>query len=207
MRVVTIPTSVPYDSNIYLLSSGLNVLIDAGTGLDARVPQRIRDVLGGGSLDAIVLTHCHADHIGGVPDIVSEFGCPVYIGSLDLPYVRDADPYVTYAGAMDVDIRPVDCRPLEDGDAIDLGGEQLTVMYTPGHTVGSICLYDPTSGTLFSGDTLFMNGYGRTDLPTGSYEDLRHSLQALNKVNIRKMYPGHGPVCDNVRGFAGSMSE
>lgn len=85
---------------------------------------------------------------------------------------------------------------LKDGDVIEIAGVKLEVIHTPGHTEGSICLYEPQSKALFSGDTVFADGIGRTDLPGGNWNDIGNSLKRLISLNetrgIDKIYPGHG---------------
>ncbi|MCK4247341.1 MAG: MBL fold metallo-hydrolase, partial [Methanomicrobia archaeon] len=75
---------------------------------------------------------------------------------------------------------------------------RLEVLHTPGHTDGSICLYDEAKKIMFSGDTFFIDGIGRTDLPSGNEEALKESLERLASLDIEKVYPGHGRVgkCD-----------
>jgi glyoxylase-like metal-dependent hydrolase (beta-lactamase superfamily II) len=88
-------------------------------------------------------------------------------------------------------------RRLTEGDTIDIGDHALTVVHTPGHTSGSICLLDTVTRTLFSGDTWFMNGIGRTDLPSGSFEMMERSFQKLRTVDADHVCPGHGPSFEN----------
>ena len=71
------------------------------------------------------------------------------------------------------------------------------MLETPGHTEGSICLYDEASGTLISGDTLFLGGYGRTDFMGGSFDAMLASLVRLSKLDIRELFPGHGSTCES----------
>ena len=80
------------------------------------------------------------------------------------------------------------------GRAIDFGEFKLQVLETPGHTAGSLCFFEESQGLLFSGDTLFSGSFGRTDLPTGSSENLAESLKKLQKESFKALFPGHGPV-------------
>jgi glyoxylase-like metal-dependent hydrolase (beta-lactamase superfamily II) len=88
-------------------------------------------------------------------------------------------------------------RTVVDGDVLDLGGVGLEVLHTPGHTPGSICLYDRVDGVLFTGDTVFAEGVGRTDFAGGDAGALRESLERLvgfcEENGVEKIYPGHGP--------------
>lgn len=198
MTIHVIDSGIPFDSNIYLVVAERTMLIDAGTGLGSdRVISGIRSILADRRLDMIVATHCHFDHVGGLHDLVSEFGCEVYAGELDAPRIRDADDRYTLASAFGGLMAPVDVTGLSDGDVIDLGDRRFRTIWTPGHTEGGICLYDESSGTLFSGDTLFETGVGRTDFAGGSMTSLRRSIGFLSNIDIRELYPGHGQTCEN----------
>ena len=85
------------------------------------------------------------------------------------------------------------CTAVADGFVFDTGECELTVIETPGHTPGSICLFDKESKILISGDTVFANGYGRTDFPGGSLPEMINSLLRIDGFGISSLYPGHGP--------------
>ena len=198
MYIRRIDSGIPFDSSIYLVVGERTMLVDAGSGLGHRnVADAIRSILGERSLDMVVATHCHYDHVGGLAAIIEEFGCEAYAGELDAQSIRDADDRYTLASAFDGVVRPVDVRDLKDGDVLDLGDSRFRVISTPGHTRGSICLYDEASGALISGDTLFETGVGRTDFAGGSMSDLRRSLAVLSNIDIRELYPGHGKECES----------
>jgi glyoxylase-like metal-dependent hydrolase (beta-lactamase superfamily II) len=100
---------IPIDSNIYLLTGHYNVIIDAGTGLCSRmVIDRIKETIGpDGVVEKVLLTHCHFDHIGGVPALVEEYGCEVFIGHGDAPALRDGDASYTLSTDFDIDVPPI----------------------------------------------------------------------------------------------------
>ena len=129
---------------------------------------------------AILLTHHHYDHVGAVKKLRDEFPCPVYL------HRADCDMYG----------KPVDVY-MEDGDIIDLEGELIRVVSTPGHTKGSVCFLSEASKVVFTGDTVFNVDLGRTDLEDGSEAEMRDSI--LNVVdgwnNDMMIYPGHGDGC------------
>ncbi len=199
MSIHLIQSGVSYDSNIYLVVAERTMLVDAGTGLGHdRVVSEVRRILGDRRLDLIVATHCHYDHVGGLKALADEFGSQVMAGEMDSRTIREADRELVLGDLFESEMAPVpDVSDLGDGDVVDLGGTRFHVMHTPGHTRGSICLYDAESKSLISGDTLFENGIGRTDFPGGSFTDLRNSLVRISNVDIRELYPGHGIICRN----------
>lgn len=167
-----------YQTNCYLVRQAGQtqcVLIDPGYAADF-----LLDTLNakGLELSAIALTHGHFDHVGAVRDLAAETGCRVYLSGdeLSLP------PAIT-AGRLY-------CTDLYT-DRFTAAGIPFTVLKTPGHTPGSVCLR--TGSLLFSGDTLFAGSCGRTDLPGGNPADMRASLKLLAAIpeNLT-VYPGHG---------------
>lgn len=175
-------------ANCYIVadpSLGDACLIDPGGE-----PGRIKDFLKkkGYSVKFIINTHGHGDHILGN----GYFGAPVYIHKLDADFLTDPDKNLS--GIFGFLFKsPKASKLLEDGDKILLGGLELEVMHTPGHTPGGISI--KLDGVVFTGDTLFAGGIGRTDLAGGDEDillsSIRKKLFALDdKVTV---YPGHGP--------------
>lgn len=193
MTLYRIESPIPFDSNIFLLTGDSNILIDTGTGLgsDVVIP-KIRSVLNGRGLDKVILTHCHGDHVCGLPAILEEFGSEAFAYPPDSGWIRCGDREHVLAGVMDLDVRPVPVTDLVSGQILDNGEHRLRVVPTPGHTAGGVCLYDEMSHDLISGDTLFAGGVGRTDLLSGSFIQLRDSLHGISNIDIRGLYPGHG---------------
>jgi len=180
------------DSNIYLVIGSRTALIDTGTGNASRKDiSKIKDLLKGKDLDMIILTHFHVDHIGGLQDMLSEFGSEAFAGAGDAPYIKSGDPAFTFSDMYDRELGPVEVTELMEGDTIELGEHRLRVINTPGHTCGGICLYDEVTHSLFSGDTVFARGIGRTDFPTGSAKELFNSLKKLSEIDVKTLYPGH----------------
>ncbi len=200
MAIVQIPAASYIDSNIWLITGNENILIDTGTGISpdgldyASFMARFIDPHLVGGLSKIILTHCHIDHVGGASSLSDHYGCPVFIGSGDAPFVRSADPDVTVSRMFGIPLEPIECQEVGQGHIFDTGEHRLRVIDTPGHTPGGICLYDEVTGALFSGDTVFASGIGRTDLPGGSFRALTESIVKLSNINIKTVYPGHGPV-------------
>ena len=156
-----------------------HLISDAAYGLDV-------NVIG------IVNTHGHADHIGSNAALKGEFDCPIMIHESDAPMLTDPQANLSASLGSGIISCPAD-RLLKEGDEIAVGGLTFRVIHTPGHTPGGICLLG--EGVLFSGDTLFMDGVGRTDFPGGSQKQLLDSIRdkLLVLPDDTIIYPGHGP--------------
>lgn len=146
-------------------------------------------------LSAIVLTHPHFDHVAGIdyfPDV------PVLAHEDAAAAINAGDERVQLAEVLGVEIpkRKVD-RRLSDGEFLDLGGVRLQVVYTPGHCVGAICLYDEDSKALISGDTVFTAGLPRTDFPSSNPGELLDSYEKLLQLEVTLILPGHGAISSN----------
>ncbi|AMK14266.1 metallo-beta-lactamase domain-containing protein [methanogenic archaeon mixed culture ISO4-G1] len=189
-----IEPALDFDSNVYLLTGDRNVLIDTGAGpASSYYIDRIREIIGPeGKLDMILLTHCHFDHIGGGPAMIDAFGCKAYAGRTDAESVREGDVRYTLSEQFGLHVPAYQTFDLSQGDVIDIGEHRLRVIDTPGHTRGGVCYYDEISSSLFSGDTLFSRGVGRTDFNGGSSELLRNSIKYLSDMQVQGLYPGHG---------------
>lgn len=157
-------------------------------------PERIVAAIAGLELEpAVVLnTHGHVDHIGGNGDILRKYGVPLAMHAADTGMLRVSDniELSLLLGARD---SPPPDRLLADGDEVAVGNTSLRVIHTPGHTPGSVGFLH--GGVLFSGDTLFCGGVGRTDLPGGSWKDLERSIREriLSLPGETVVLPGHGP--------------
>jgi len=121
----------------------------------------------------------------------------VCAGSFDAASIRESDHSLILDHEFGIDILPIQVCDLFDSDIVDLGEFRLRVLETPGHTKGGVCFYDEISSALFSGDTLFENGVGRTDFPGGSLASLKNSLKYISNMDVKGLYPGHGPCTDN----------
>ncbi len=178
------------DENCYLVGDEESlVVIDPGDEAE-RILSRINEM--GWQASYVVLTHCHFDHIGAVNDIVKKTGAKLYIGAKEKEnYFSSSVSFNGYFGNKVETPEPDGV--LHDGEVLTAGGCEFAIIATPGHTSGSICLL--CDGHLFSGDTLFRTGIGRTDFPTGSLPSLVNSIK--NKLftldDAVLVHPGHGP--------------
>lgn len=165
----------PLLTNCYLVvSEDTLLIIDPGGGKDEilREAAKIK-----AKIKYIVNTHGHPDHVFANQDIKKETGAKILIHEAEKDFIN-----------FGVD------RFLKDGDEIKIGDSHLKVLHTPGHTKGGICLLG--KDFVFTGDTLFKDGYGRTDLPGGFQKDLEKSLEKLKKILKPgiTVYPGHGEI-------------
>lgn len=179
MKQVTMALGA-YQTNCYMIwaeESDKCVVIDPGYDADTVLDQAKKQ---GKTIEAILLTHGHFDHVGAVRDIAAETDCAVYIcpDDLSMPTQLTAGPlYYTHTYG--------------EGDVLQLAGLSIRVIQTPGHTRGSVCLI--TGDAMFSGDTLFEGSCGRTDLPGGDWAVILQSLKRLKEMTKDyKVYPGHG---------------
>jgi glyoxylase-like metal-dependent hydrolase (beta-lactamase superfamily II) len=162
-----------FNTNCYFLVLDKEIaIIDAGGQAD-KILQALKGMKT--KVKYIISTHYHFDHVIANERIKRETGAKILIHEDEKKFI-----------GFEPD------RFLKDGDEINLNGESLKVIHTPGHTRGSICLH--IKNIIFSGDTLFRHGYGRADLPGGSMEQLRDSLDRLSDLLKPGMtiYPGHG---------------
>lgn len=155
-------------------------------------PQRILSWLGDKKVVGIILTHCHSDHIGAVNELVEAYGCWVACGARDVDGVADVHRSGFDEEGIDYTVDHVD-RALEEGDVVTWGGDSLTVLHTPGHTPGSICLLCDEQKVLFSGDMLFQGAIGSTAFVLGNDADMVRSCARLTELDPElRVYPGHG---------------
>ena len=155
-------------------------------------PQRILRWLGDKKVVGIILTHCHSDHIGAVNELVEAYGCWVACGVDDVDGVADVHRSGFDEEGIDYTVDQVD-RALEEGDVVTWGGDSLTVLHTPGHTPGSICLLCEEQKVLFSGDMLFQGAIGSTAFVLGNDADMVRSCARLTELDpALRVYPGHG---------------
>jgi len=184
----------PYASNCYIVGSQSNkegMIIDPGDEAK-RILKKVEEL----KLDIklIVLTHGHIDHTGALKEVREATGAEVAVHTDDAQSLGWGVSLISVLmPGLSYPTPPPPDRLLKDGDSIDIGDLHFLVLHTPGHTSGGICLLG--EGVVFSGDTLFNYGIGRSDLPGGSHSQLMDSLQTklMTLPDDTIVYPGHGP--------------
>ncbi len=138
----------------------------------------------------ILLTHGHYDHIGAVEKVKEQYDCTVVAGKDEIRVLTD--PAVNCSIYSGIPITVLPDVLVSDGDTVTVGNMEFQILFTPGHTEGSLCYF--IEDNIFSGDTLFQGSCGRTDLPTGDWSAILRSLKMLKDLpGDYTVFPGHGP--------------
>ncbi len=189
MEIKTLTSSLQGANSYLLIDSATKkaALVDPGDNGESLVEQS--HALGV-TVEAILLTHGHFDHILALDTVKRLTGAKVYIHKLD--NVCLSNPMFSLMNHVGRDDTFDDADVLvDDGDIITIGNSKIEVVYTPGHTVGSVCYL--TDAGIISGDTLFCESIGRTDFPGGDFDSIELSIRRLYRLRgDKKVYPGHG---------------
>jgi glyoxylase-like metal-dependent hydrolase (beta-lactamase superfamily II) len=187
----------PFQENTYLLYNdrGSCIIIDPGCSSPAERDRLASFIDQKGLRPRLLInTHCHIDHVLGLEFIFRSYGLTLHMHEADQPVLDHAPaaglmfgvPFENFTGAVSY---------LEDGSIVRLDDDELKIIFTPGHSPGSISLYNESQGFLISGDVLFNRSIGRTDLPGGDYDTLIASIR--NRLFVlpdqTRVYSGHGP--------------
>ena len=186
-----------FETNSYIVRSDDTaagcVIID--TGLDSN---GVAEFIEAKKLtpEAIILTHGHADHLGGVGILKKKYPeMKIYAHEIDAPMLTGETDNLSSMTGSTIEVPAADML-LSDGDMVEHAGVKLEIFHTPGHTQGGISLYSSSDKVLFSGDTLFADSVGRTDFPGGDMAQLLNSIRTKLFVlpDDTIVYPGHGPA-------------
>ena len=175
LKELKIKTWIGDATNCYIIhdeKSKETMVIDPAGNVDQIV--EMLDILQA-KLKYIYLTHCHGDHIGGVTELKQRYGGQIVTQRKDAENLLDVNKNLSYYVISKEMSIEVDAR-IDDEDLLHLGDLEFQVIHTPGHTSGGSCLYCEKERLLFSGDTLFRGTWGRTDVPTGDFEDIINSI-------------------------------
>lgn len=183
----------PIQTNCYVISTEAKQAIIFDPGMD---PQPLLDYVADLNVQAIILTHAHFDHIGGLEEVRSQTGAPVYIHSEEQHWLNSPEHNGSARWPMVID--PLVCKPaeyeLQDAQTLNIAGVTMQIFHTPGHSPGSVSIYLPEAKLVIAVDTLFQGSVGRTDLPGGDFDILANSIKQklFTLPEQTEVYPGHG---------------
>jgi hydroxyacylglutathione hydrolase len=185
----------PLQCNCTLLAdeaAGEAIVIDPGDEI-TRIHKRITTL--GLKLKQILITHAHIDHVGGALKLKRLTGAPILLNENDLPLLRMMDEQAAWLGIATPEVAPPD-QTLTEGQQVGIAAYPATIIHTPGHTQGSVCLHFVSLKMVIAGDTLFAGSIGRTDLPGGDSKQIIHSIESrlLTMPDETRVVPGHGPA-------------
>jgi len=195
MRYTIIPVT-PYEQNCTLLvceQTRQAALVDPGGDLDILL-ETVKQQ--GVTLESILVTHGHLDHVGGVAALSKQLSLPIIGPHVEDEFWIQALPEQSRMFGFPKSDSFVPSRWLKDGDSVEVGNEKLQVIHCPGHTPGHVVFYSTSANLAIVGDVLFKGSIGRTDFPKGDYQTLINSIQ-LKLWPLGKdvaFIPGHGPM-------------
>ncbi len=185
----TVGTVAENSFTVFKEGSDRAIMIDPGDEAD-KLMQPLAER--GLTLEAILLTHCHFDHIGAVTPIARATGAPVWCPEIEVPVLADIMAYVPWPGFGPFESYEAD-HIVKGGETLNLAGLEIEVLFTPGHSPGHVTYSIRDEAALFSGDVLFQNSVGRVDLPGGDWDTLLESIRMLvdSHPADTTVYPGH----------------
>ena len=182
----------PVGENCFLFRSDRSeraLIVDPGEEAP-RILKLVEEL--GVSVEGILLTHTHFDHIGAVAPVAAATGAPVWCPEIEVPVLADINSFVPWPGFGPFESYDAD-HTVVGGEKLDLAGLEIDVIFTPGHSPGHVTYSIPAERVLFSGDVLFQGSVGRTDLPGGDWGTLLSSIRTLVEEHPPEttVYPGH----------------
>jgi hydroxyacylglutathione hydrolase len=182
----------PVGENCFLFrpdGSERALIVDPGEEA-ARILKLVDEL--GVSVEGILLTHTHFDHIGAVAPVAAATGAPVWCPEIEVPVLADINAFVPWPGFGPFESYEAD-HTVAGGEKLELAGLEIDVIFTPGHSPGHVTYSVPAEQALFSGDVLFQGSVGRTDLPGGDWGTLLESIRTLVEGHPPEtmVYPGH----------------
>ena len=182
----------PVAENCFLFrveGSDKALIVDPGEEAE-RIVSAVDDL--GVTVEAILLTHCHFDHIGAVAPVAKATGAPVYCPEIEVPVLADIMSFVPWPGFGPYESYEAD-ETVSGGEHLSFAGLEIDVLFTPGHSPGHVTYSIPDHRALFSGDVLFQGSVGRVDLPGGDGPTLLESIRSLVESHPEDtvVYPGH----------------
>jgi hydroxyacylglutathione hydrolase len=182
----------PVAENCFLFrteDSDRALIVDPGEEAD-RILKPVEEL--GLKVEAILVTHCHFDHIGAVAPVAKATGAPVYCPEIEVPVLADIMSFVPWPGFGPYESYEAD-ETVAGGETLELAGFEIDVIFTPGHSPGHVTYSVRSEEAIFSGDVLFQGSVGRTDLPGGDWGTLLESIRNLVDSHPEEtvVYPGH----------------
>jgi len=190
--------------NTFFINEKKKILVDPG---HHHLFEHVKDGLSELSLspqdiDVVIITHGHPDHMEGVK-MFAGTSTLIALHGAELDFIRKTAPH--YGEALGISNLEPDIL-LQEGD-LKIGDLSFQVIHTPGHSPGSICLYWSEKKALFTGDVVFNQGIGRTDLPGGSGETLKESIKKISRLEVDYLLPGHGQIISDPELVRANFSE
>jgi glyoxylase-like metal-dependent hydrolase (beta-lactamase superfamily II) len=190
--------------NAYLIEGEKKILVDPG---HYHLFSHVKDGLASLSLspqdiDLVIITHGHPDHMEAIK-IFADTSTMIAVSSKEMDFIRSVAPH--YGEALGIPNFEPDIL-LKEGD-LKIGDLDFHVIHTPGHSPGSICLYLPDKKVLFTGDVVFNQGVGRTDLPGGKGQHLKESIKKISHFEVDYLLPGHGDIISGREAVEGNFAD